>query len=162
MAQQKAGTAVEPRPVETLIEYLTRRAEVESDSRAYEVAASQLERILSAETEEEFWDATTYVSTGGRDLEDVEQQVLSFSVHRGSDQYQSPLQHFIMVNAARLDTGEQFVWNTGSPLIIGQLRWLESKGKLPKEVVIKGTPTPNGTVLKLRPVPKRATPGQSE
>jgi hypothetical protein len=154
MAQRTAGKDVSK--VTTLVEYLSERAEAESSDRAYQVAASQLERILSADTEEEFWDATTYVSTGGRDLEDVEMSVKSFSVHKGTDQFNSPLGHFIMVQAARLDNGAEFVWNTGSPLIIGQLRWLEAKQKLPADLVIKGTPTANGTVLKLRPVPTRA------
>jgi len=150
------GTAVEPRRVESLIQYLSRRAEADQGTRAYDVAAAQLEKILAAETEDEFWDASDYTSLGGRDLEDVEQRILSFTVHvSDSDEFDAALGHFIMVNAQKIEDGEELIWNTQSPLIIGQLRWMEAKGLLPYDCVIKGTRARKGRVIKLRPLAKR-------
>lgn len=147
---------------ESFISYLERRAESEGESRAFDVAATQLDRILSAETAKDVWDADEYESTGGRDLADVEQRIHSFSVHKGGDQFKSPLGFYIMVNSSRLSDGSEFIWNTGATLIIGKLRWLEAHEMLPVDCVIKATPTPNGEVLKLRPIPTRATPVKSE
>jgi hypothetical protein len=150
------GTAVEPRRVDSLIQYLQRRAEADEGSRAYDVAASQLEKILAAEDENEFWEASDYTSLGGRDLEDVEQTINSFTVHvADNDEFDAALGHYVMVNASKIEDGEELIWNTQSPLIIGQLRWLEAKNLLPYPCVIKGTKARKGRVIKLRPLSKR-------
>ena len=168
MAQQdnspatKSGTAVAPRAVDNLIDYLRKRADADAGSRAYDVAASQLEKILSATDEAAFWDASDYSSLGGRDLEDVEQTILSFTVHEStSDEYDAALGFYILVTAQDMEKGEELIWNTQSPLIIGQLRWLESKNLLPYSCVIRGTRAGKGRVIKLRPIPKRAVQGKS-
>jgi hypothetical protein len=154
--------APEVSQAESLIQYLARRAEMEGESRAYDVAVSQLDRILAADDEAALWDADEYESTGGRDLVDVEQNVKGFTVHKGGEQFKTPLGFYIMVNSSRLSDGSEFIWNTGAPLIIGKLRWLEAHEKLPINCVIRSTPTPNGEVLKLRPIPTRATAGKAE
>jgi hypothetical protein len=153
------------RPVEGFLEYLLSRAAEDAEDMAYEVAAAQLDKILSANSVEQMWDADDMDSQGGRDLQDVEQRINSFTVHKsgrftsglpaGPDEY-----FWILVRSQKLANGEEFVWNTGAPLILGKLRWLESQdllGTPDAECVIRGTETPNGVVLKLRPVPKRAT-----
>lgn len=161
-APQNSHRKPEVSQAESFMAYLERRASEEGENRSFEVAVTQLERILTAETAEQVWDADEYESTGGRDLTDVEQRIRGFSVHKGGEQYKSALGYYIMVDSSRLDTGAEFIWNTGSPLIIGKLRWLEAHDMLPIDCVIKGTPTPNGEVLKLRPVPKRATSAKAE
>lgn len=163
---QKDGQAAAPavRPVETFIQYLNRRAEEDSANLTFEVAASQLDQILTAETLEAMWDADDFESTGGRDLVDVEQQVNGFTVHK-SDKYTSGIPagdgkyFFVMVRSQKLADGLEFVWNTGAALLIGKLRWLEAMSLLgtpQAQCVIKGTESGEGTVLKLKPVPKRA------
>jgi hypothetical protein len=149
----------ELRPTEKLVDYLVRRAQEDAGTRNYEIAATQLDRILSAGSAEQMWNADDFDSIGGRDLVDVEQRINSFTVHEGSEQYASPLGHWIMVQAQRLDNGQEITWNTGAPLLIGKLRWLEAAellGTADAECVIRSTPTPNGSVLKLKQVPQRA------
>lgn len=170
MAQQtepQTANNLPARPSDSLIQYLIKRATEESVNRAYEVAASQIDAMMQAQTEEEFWAATDWESIGGRDLEDVEQQVNSFSIHR-SDKFTSGIPtgegdyFYAFVQAQRMDDGREFTWNTGAALLIGQLRWLEAKGKFPAQIVIRGTDAGGGkTVLKFRPVPKRAVKGQT-
>lgn len=155
-AETQTGTAVKVRESTRFVDYLDARAGLDGEGRAFEVASSQLDKILTAETEEEAWDADEFESVAGRDLVDVEQRVLGFTVHKSSGELNAPLGVFIQVQSQRLSDGEEFTWNTGAPLIIGKLRWFEAAQKLPVECVIKGTDTAKGTVLKLKPVPKRA------
>lgn len=159
---EKNGDARELRPVEKFVDFLNRRVETDADD--FETAAAQLDRILSAQTLEDMWHADDFESTGGRDLVDVEMRILSFRV-RKSDRFTSGIpagdgkRFYFLVTSARLDNGEEFVWNTGAPLILGKLRWLEAAGLLGKpesEAVIKGTDVADGQVLKLRNVPRRA------
>lgn len=157
MADHKAPQEV-ARISERFIDYLARKADADSQDRNYEIAAAQLDRILSAESADEMWAADDFESVGGRDLVDVEMEIQSFTVHQASDQFKSPLGYWFMIQATRLDNKAPVVFNTGAPLVMGKLRWLEAAELLGTEtarVVIRGTDTPNGTVLKLKPVPVR-------
>ncbi len=158
-AKREEKTAA-TRPSEGLVQYLARRAEEDSRNRNYEIAASQLDKILAAKTIEEMWDADDFESIGGRDLVDTEMRIESFTVHTGNDQFSAPLGHYLMVTAKSLADGKEFMFNTGAPLLMGKLRWLEAMnllGTADADVVIKGFDAPNGTVLKLRPVPRRSS-----
>lgn len=127
-----------------------------------------IEAILSAESEEDFWNADEKVSTGGRDLQDVEIRILDFTVKKGTDtgiknnifrDPESGAALYLDVRAVRLDSGEEMVFNTSAPLVVAKILGLQERGMLPQDCVIRGTETANGTVLKLKPVPKRAVPG---
>lgn len=141
---------------ESFIQYLERRAVKDNENRSFDVAYQQVSNILVAETLEAMWDADERESVGGRDLVDVEQRIVSFTVHPSSEKYTTALGHYMQVSTVRLATGEEFTWDTSAPLLMGKLRWLEAHDELPCECVIKGTDAPGGTVLKLRPIPARA------
>jgi hypothetical protein len=65
---------------------------------------------------------------------------------------------YLLVRAIRLDTGEEFIWNTSAPGLVSKLFWLEIHDKLPCECVIRSTDLGGGqAVLKLKPIPVRAT-----
>ena len=167
MAKEVANTTdnTPTRPTEGFMEYLARRARQDGENRNYEIAASQLDQILSAETPEQMWAADDFDSTAGKDLEDLEMRVDGFTVHESSAQYVSTLGFYVMVSAVRLSDMTQFVFNTGSPLIIGKLRWLEAAellGTPDAECIIKGTDTSNGRVLKLKPIPQRAAQASAQ
>jgi hypothetical protein len=68
----------------------------------------------------------------------------------------------MQITSTRLSDGVQFQWDTSAPLLMGKMRWLEAHDQLPCECVIKGHIAPGGTVLKLRPIPKRAVKGQKQ
>lgn len=123
-------------------------------------------KILTAATEEEMWDADELPQTGGRDLVDVEQEILAYVVKYSSNPtIQSAFKDangramYLLVRSARIETGEEFVWNTSAPLIVGKIFWLVNAEMLPAKVVIRGRDLGGGqTLLRLKPIPKRAEP----
>jgi hypothetical protein len=161
------GTTVDratPRPSERFKDYMQARAELDSDGLAYDVAQSQMDKILTAESEQDIWDADQLSMLNAKSLVDVEQAIYSFTVHKSSRQdFETPLGVFVVVHAARMSDGEELVWNTGANLIITKLRAMEARGFVgegkPLYAVVKATPATNGDVLKLRPVPVRAVQG---
>lgn len=147
------------KPHERFLASLKRRAEVEGARLGQDVSQSQMDKILTAETEQEIWDADEGGTFSGQDMEDVELEIQSFTVAPSSEQYDASLGVYINIKATRLDTGEEVIINTGADKIITKLAVFEAKGMLPILAVIKGIPTPNGKMLKLRPVPRRAVSG---
>jgi hypothetical protein len=156
-----AGTAIAPRAHEQFIEYLARRAEADGATRSFDVAANQMDKLLNAETEQEIWDADEGGTFSGQDMIDIELLIRGYKVAVSSDEYDSPLGVYILIDAVRLDTGDEIVVNTGSPLIITKLRKLESRELLPAEAVIRGYKAAKGTVLKLKQIPARAVQSQT-
>lgn len=131
---------------------------------------TSLAKIQDASTEEEMWDSDELDQTGGRDLADIEQSILEYSVKysaSGDSDIKSAFVDsrgrgmYLLIRSARLDNGEEFVWNTSAPLLVGKVLWLADHGKLPAQVVIRSTELGGGKkLLKLKPIPKRAV--QSE
>lgn len=158
-----ADKDVATRPSAKLVEWLASRAELDGQDLALEVASRQLDAVMTAQTEEEMWAAVETGGTlGGRELEDVEIQVDQFIVRPSTGQYKAPLGHFIIITGVRLSDGSPILINTGSPLIIGILRWLEAKELLPAQLVIRGDDTPNGRRLWMERIPSRMPQAQSE
>jgi|SRR5271169_4062566 len=167
MEETKTGPAIQPRQIDRLTDYLARRATDEGGTRAYDVAASQLDKILVANTDDEIWEADSGGTVGGRDFENVECRWHSFTVHPSGNTMNAPLGHYIIISATVLvDTNDKVLYhpgddvlvNTGSPLIIGKMRTFEAKGRLPVDGVIRGYDAPAGRVLKLRPLAARPVP----
>jgi hypothetical protein len=158
----KDGTTLAPKPHERFIGSLMARAEREGQTLGRDVSLSQIDKVLQAETEEDVWNADEGGTVSGQDMIDVEMQILSITVAPSSDEYDATLGVFINIKAIRLDTGDEIVVNTGADKIITKLVKFESMGLLPIEGVIRGVKTRNGTMLTLRPLPKRAvTPGSA-
>lgn len=153
------GNAVALRPHEKFTQSLQRRAEREGALLGAEVSESQRDKILTAQTEAEIWDADEGGTFSGQDMIDVELEFQSIKIAPSSDEYDASLGVYANITAMRLDNGEIVIVNTGADKIITKLIMFESKGMLPVEGVIKGIKTPKGTMLKLRPLPRRATPG---
>lgn len=153
------GEIVTVRPYEKLTAFLARRAEVDGEGRGFEIASKQIDKILTAETDEEIWDADAAGTVNGQDMMDVEMQVRGVKYAPSSDEYDAPLGVYAIIDAIRMDTGEEAVVSTGAPLVITKLRAFEARGKFPLGCVIKGTKAAKGTVLKLRPLPVRVMAG---
>jgi hypothetical protein len=151
-----SGAIQKAKPHERFIAYMQRRAESEGSQLGAEVSASQMDKILTAETEEEIWDADEGGTFSGQDMIDIELMIQSFTVAPSSDEFEAALGVYANIKATRLDTGEEVIVNTGADKIITKLRMFEQKGLLPIGGVIKAVKTPKGSMLKLRPLPKRA------
>lgn len=136
--------------------WLEARAEAE-DTSGFMI--EQIGNILLSDNEDEMWDADELDDTpSSKDIIDVEMSVMSFTVQKGQAQYEeSILPYFMVVRAARLDTGAEFTFTTGAPLIMAKLKFLEDHRQLPAECAVRTGKTKKGyTVLKLRKVPGRA------
>jgi hypothetical protein len=120
--------------------------------------------ILEAESTEEMWEADELDQTGGRDLVDVEQIIYAYTVKFSNNPTIESVfrdsqnrRMYLLIRSARLETGEEFVWNTSAPLLVGKILWLANREMFPVECVIRGTDLGGGqAVLKLKPIPKRA------
>lgn len=147
-------------PADKFKRYMLDRAAIEGESMAYDVAANQVSAIMEAAASgdiQAIWDADTLGMTNAQSLEDVEQIIKSYTVHKSTDDaIETPWGIFVIVHAARMDKpDEEIIWNTGAPLIISKLRAFEAVGAFPLEAVIRGTKASKGRVLKLAPVPVR-------
>ena len=138
--------------------WLDRQA-VLSENNSGAFMGEQVANILLADDTDEMWSADDIGDTASsREMPDVEMSVQSFTVHRGQLEYsESTFPYFMIVQAARLDTGEEFVFSTGAPLIMAKIKWLDDHEELPAECVIKAATTRKGyTVLKLYKISERA------
>jgi hypothetical protein len=153
------GTVTVKRPHERFVEYLARRAQVDSEGRAFSVAANQIDKLVTAETAEELWDADEGGVFSGQDMVDVEIEIKAIGFGKSSDEYDAELGVFVSMECTRLDTGEDIIVNCGSPLVITKIRMFEQRDLLPIQGVLKATKTQKGALLKLRPLPVRAVRG---
>lgn len=142
------------RPSIGLVAWLADQADRDSGNLAFEITADQLDKMLSAEDTEDFWQAVESAgTTAGKELEDVPFRADSFTVHKSGESFKAPLGHFVVIHAVKLTDGEPVLINTGSPLVIGVMRWHDMKDRLPVFMVIRGANTPNGRRL----YPERVT-----
>ena len=172
---RQGETAVAPRPAESLREWLQRIAEEDTD-RSWEVAASQLDRILAATTLDDIMEADEAGTYQGRDLVGFEFECTGTTfpgdirVVKSSEKFNAPFGVYIQFHATALVdfpskgvlAGDDCLISTGSPLVIGKLRTLAANGHLPMKLMFSGTEAPNGVVLKLRRPPNRAIPAKAE
>lgn len=153
-----SGTiAANVRPYERFTESLLRQATADSTSRAFDVAANQVDKIISATTADEIMNADEGGVVSGQDMEDVDLRIRDYTVGKSADEFNATLGVFILMDCINLETGEEVIVNTGAALIIAKVVALKANGLLPFDAVIKGTKTRNGTLLRLRPVKQRAT-----
>lgn len=144
------------RPYERYVESLKRQAQADSVNRAFDVAATQIDKILTAQTAEEILGADSGGVVSGQDLVDVELMVRDFSLGESAPEYDATLGVFALIDATNLQTGEDTIVNCGAALVIAKLSALKAGGFLPRELIIRGIKTRNGTLLRLADVPRRA------
>lgn len=122
--------------------------------------------ILESESEEEMWESDDLAQIGGRNLRDVEQRIIDYTVRYSDNQDMqsafvapnSGRKMYLLIRSMRYDTGDEFTWNTSAPLLVGKVLWLADRAKLPADVVIRGTNLgADQWVLKLKPMPQRVS-----
>jgi hypothetical protein len=156
---------------------MSQEAELEKGEQKTGISDAQLSAILEAESEEEMWEADARGPLGGRDLADVEMQVLGWTVKLSDDSdIQTPFHSgdrgmYLMIDAIRLDyratvkpeiqIGELIQWNTSAPLLVAKLYWLRTHNQIPSAVVIRSTKIGGGKeVLKLHPASSHMLQGE--
>lgn len=163
------GTTVAPRMVDRFSQYLLDRADRENGDGAdpADVTASLTERILSAQTEDEIWDADEGATVR---LDSFIGCELEFKpgwrpIRSKNEDFKSAFGAFIIGQAVIIASsrndykpGEQVTYNTGAAGVIAKLRAFEALELLPKKALVKGVETNSGnTVLKLARPARRAS-----
>lgn len=152
------GEVIAETPHDQFLRYMHNRAEIDGANNTFDVQSSMMDKILTAQSEEDIWEADEAGLEAGQSLVDVELEVRSMKVLKSNrPDFDNGMGVYIVVNAVRLDTGEEIIFNTGAPGLITKLRAFEALGKFPLQCVIKARTAGNGDVLKLRPIPKRAS-----
>lgn len=157
----------ERRALAALVQQMELDAQME-DTDPMAAIASGVEAILSAETEQEMWDADERGPLGGRDLADVELRILSYGVRFSRANIGSRFvgkngrEMYVMVEATRYDNGAHISFNTSAPYLVAKIVWLDRHNKLPADAVIRATDLGAGqAVLKLKPLSKRPVPASA-
>lgn len=169
MAKSQDLSPVAPRAFQRLVQQMSLTADIDSAEQSGNTE-NTVEKIVTAESEADMWEADELGLIGGRNIVDVEMRVLSYLI-RFSNSRTSPSGEeiksafidqqgrgmYLLVTSIKLETGEEFVWNTSAPAVVSKLIWLYEHGRLPMECVIRGKDLGGGqTYLSLKPVPKRA------
>jgi hypothetical protein len=151
------------------------RADAESnDTVGAEIMAEQIERILSAESEDAVWDADTGGTIQGRDVAGLELRIRDMRIIRsnrsdivGGHGYYASMNATVLggprdiLTKNMLRVGQDFVFQTGAPLVVAKVRVFESREALPVDALLVGIETASdNVVLKLDRIPERAV--QSE
>jgi hypothetical protein len=166
------GTVVNrDRLVDQFHDYMRERAVEEGTgaARGEEIEAQQIERILTAESEDDIWDADNAGTIQARDIRDMEVEILDIvPVVSTRQDLENSKGYYVSMNAVCLGApadilrktglivGDSFVLQTGATRIISKVRAFEAKGWLPMRGVIAGTDTSSGNVvLRFKRLPER-------
>src|SRR5712691_5535441 len=155
MAKQEVAQPQSQSRLDRLAIHLAQRATVEEDDPGTAMD-SIAERNLAAETLEELWDADEGGMPNGKAVVDIEQRIFTFETRKSNDpEIANPKlgNTYLIVHAARLDTGEEFAWQTSAPLLVTKLIQIERMDKLPVDCVVRSVDLGGGNaVLRLRPL----------
>lgn len=160
------GKVIARTPFGDLLNEMAMRADI--DAQDSSINETTLNKVLTAETPEEFWDADEKSVVNAQDMIGKEMLVRTFHVRRGkADDPSKPMENvyrdssgvglYLDVDCVLLENGEEIVFNTSAKFLVAKFIQAERLGMFPLECVIQGIDLGGGqTVLKLRPVPKRA------
>lgn len=181
VAEVSASAVVAPSPFQLLIRKMAQLATLDEGTGTGRAPGEDINPILTAQTEEEMWDADELDKWNAQKLSGSHLQVLGFEVKFSTDStgdIKTPFidpatgkQMFLLVDSFRINDagkkkeinlpppGELFVWNTSARNIVGKLFWMLEhgwfdKGAPPVRLTIQGTELGGGrSVEKLKPLP---------
>jgi hypothetical protein len=111
------------------------------------------ERLLTAESEEDIWDADEGEMPSAEDLVNIPIRIFSFDVLTSNDpgkQNARTGNTYLVIHSARLDNGDMLDWNTSATLIVQKLMRMYNKGFLDPsankylDAMVTSTRTGNG------------------
>jgi hypothetical protein len=134
----------EVRPYDRFITYLTQRAELETADFS-DVAAQQVENILTAETADALFDAMALAGLQG--LRDVAEgtaiTIHNFRFISGA----LGIGVYAVIDATDTNTGEGLALNTGVERVLAFLRMAETMDLFPVDVIVHHKTTGSGNEL---------------
>jgi hypothetical protein len=168
------GIVIPRSPFQSMLMEMAQRALI--DSQEGRVNEATFNAMALAESMDELWDSDEKVSINAQDMVEKEMEVHRFFVRTGKlgemdengrkieneFRNESGVGMYLDVEAIDLSNGEEILFNTSAKFIVNKLWHAERLGAFPLQCVIKGIPLGAGqTVLKLRPIPKRAVQSQA-
>jgi len=175
----KSGTVESPKAFALLLRKMASMATME-EVQGTGGGSEDIDRILTAETEEEMWDADELAKWNATKLSGCDLQTVGFEVKFSAgtnDDIRTPYvdpetgkQMFLLVHSFRVNgsgntkeynlpaVGELFTWNTSARSIIPKFFWMLNHGWFddgakPVRFHIQGTKTKAGSVEKLKELP---------
>lgn len=171
-------TFVTPTPFQVML----RAMEMDASAEDGNFGGDDLNAILSAETEEEMWEADERPPLNFQHLAGCELSILDFDVKysRGESEIQTPFitpdgkKMYLLVKCVRLsggkttvfrlpEIGEVFTANTSARFVVAKLWRMLTLGMIDERVgrsaecMVQSTDLGGGqAVIKLRPIPKRS------
>lgn len=152
-----AMTLTGRRPAEAL---KARLKSLAGDAEDNETMLKVVDAIVTADSFEAAIEAQDLETIqNGKDVADIEQEIQSFEVLPSSENYaKRNLGVRLLITSYRMDTGEEFQWQTGATNIVSLLIRARDENRLPLECVIRSKKMGEGDLLTLRLLPKRAIP----
>jgi hypothetical protein len=152
--------------------YMLDRAKT-ADNRSGEIMRDQTERILSATTEDEIWDADTGGTVQCRDVPGLMVEIRGFEpVVSNRTDIENSSGYYLSMDATvlggpdeilsrnGLSVGQDIALQTGAWLLMSKVKAMEAGGYLPMRTLIKSYTTQSGnTVLKFARMPRMAQSG---
>jgi len=157
-----AGTIIQPSLFERFIAKLEAQASIDStEFDTKEITAQVAEKMMSAASVEEMLAAQDSGMPSGKSMVDTEMEFIDYDTVKSDPRYSDhSLGYYFRVYANRIDTGEKVTFGCGAPNIMVALDQLRQRDQLNGFLgVIRSRPTPNGELLTLRSIPKRAIAG---
>jgi hypothetical protein len=167
------GEVVSSGLVDKFHAYMLDRART-ADNRSGEIMRDQTERILTAQTEDEIWDADTGGTIQCRDVPGLMVEIRSYEpVISNRTDIENSSGYYLSMDATvlgalnddvltrnGLHVGQDIALQTGAWLLMSKVRAMEAGGYLPMRTLIKDYTTQSGnTVLKFARMPVMAQPG---
>jgi hypothetical protein len=162
----KAGNVASPTVHDRFAEYMALRAKQDDrDTGTADEAMNRIsEKLLTAETEADIWEADEGSLPSAEDMVDIEQRIFGFDIVASKDEDKRNKRTgnaYLVIHSARLDNGEMTDWSTSATLVVQKLvRFAQLgyflDGKYLDAVVRSNTTNAGNEVYKLRPIPQRA------
>jgi hypothetical protein len=165
------GTVQQLRPFEKFTDHLRKEAAFNDEGNKDIVTATQVDKILTAESIEDVWDADEGGLYALKDLVGMEFELRSSKTLPSKDPTKANLfQVWLLLELAALTEsrklgipiGDVIMVNTGVPQVIAKIKALQGLGVTPIQFMVQGVPSSSGEMVRLRPVPTRAIPADAK
>lgn len=167
----QSGNVQEMRPFEKFTAHLQRLAAHNDEGNKDVVTSSQVDKILSAESIEDVWDADEGGMYALKDLVGMELELRSAKDLPSKDETKRNLfgTWMLMECTALVENrklgipaGDVLLINTGVPVVIAKIKALQGKGVDPIQFIVQGVPSTSGEMVRLRPIPSRALKAETK
>jgi len=168
---QKPDNAVAIKPHEAFRSWMQQNMQ-EADGEL--IAADNLDRMLTADNDDDIWNADAGGTVQGRDAVGLEVEILDFKStpsHKADieSNYYGTMRATVLggptdvLTKNGLNVGDSIALQTGAENILGKVFAFHLRGRLPIRAIITGTTTQSGNeVLSIRPLPVRSSSAKTE